>query len=179
MSSSDSLPEGKIRKRELLAALASAGFLSSSGMATANNDNRGGDHPGEGSGEDGRGRGEYSVVELGELDGIELSKYAMEIALHPNHDRGAFTAAVFGHGIQIYLADGINSPDAAPESIRQVTDGEDLVAGLEWSRNNRLQYDRGLTRYERKIPPSNTVYEATVIEEVSLEGVNSFGQFDA
>ena len=145
-------------------------------MAAGNNGNRGGDHPGEGPGKDGRGRGEYPAVELGALDGIELSRYAIEIALHPNHDRGAFTTAVFGHGIQLYLADGIDSLDAAPESVRRVTDGEGLVAGLEWSRDNRLQYDRGLTRYERKIPPSNREYEPTVVEEVSLEGVNSFGQ---
>lgn len=167
-----------VRKRALLAAIASAGGLSTTGLPVAatgdeSEDTGGGDQPGEGPGQDGRGRGRYPIVDLGQLTGVALSRYAIEVALHPNHDRAAFTSVVFDEGWRLYLAEEVSSPSDPPAQVRRVTDSQDLVAALQWSKDNRLQYDRGFTRYERKIPPSHKEYARTVVAELSFAGVNS------
>ncbi|PSP78174.1 hypothetical protein BRC81_09055 [Halobacteriales archaeon QS_1_68_20] len=54
----------------------------------------------------------------------------------------------------------------------RITETDGIVAGMEWTVDNRLRYDVNFTRYERKLPPSHKQFEPDVIEEFSLQGVS-------
>lgn len=167
-----------ISKRQLLKVIGSAGALSvtaNGALASSANqeEDDNGDHPGSGPGRDGRGRGEYPQIPDDEVPDVPLSNYATQVAFHPNHDRAVFSTAALGGGFNLYHAQGVESPDSSAESIRQITDSDELELAPELSQNNLLRYDQGYVRYERELPPSNRVFEPTVIQDPSFEGVNS------
>lgn len=154
-----------------LAAIAGPGIVSGSGAVTDGKD--GGDKPGDGPGEDGRGRGRYPKVESDRIPERGLSQYITQVAMHPAHDRAAFTTAAFEGRFQLYVAEGVTDSDDTPNGVWQITDAGAMELGPEWRDGNFLRYNLGLVRYEVKLPPSNKVFEPTVIDEMSLAGVNS------
>lgn len=166
----------ELRKRRLLRAIGS-GVLVSTGaesvLASPGPGDEGTDLPGDGPGKNGRGRGEYPKIPEGGTPTVPISAVATQIAYHPNHDRAIFTSAVFDERFELYVAEGVDGPAATSDDIWLLTDTERPVLAPEFLKNNRIRYNRNLTRYERKLPPSNKVYESEIIEENSLVGVNS------
>lgn len=172
-----------IGKRHLLRAIGGSGFASmtatgalasgKSGDDTGGSNNGGGDHSGTGPGEDGRGRGEFPKIPDEKVPDAPVSSYATQIALHPNHDRAALSTAVFADVFELYVAEGVEDRDSVANALWRITDSDDLELAPAWRKENLLQYNQGFVRYERKLPPSNKVFESRVIEDPSFAGVNS------
>jgi len=118
-------------------------------------------------------RDEFPRVDEEEIPASPISEYASQIAFHPNQRRAAITTGEFGDGLQLYIVERVRDADSVADVAWQITEFEGIVAGMEWDANNRLRYNEWFTRYERKLPPSNKIFEPSVIDEMSFEGVNS------
>lgn len=167
-----------MRKRKLLRVIGSTGCLSitaNSALASTKDpdESNNGEQSGSGNGSNGREREEYPQIPDEEVPDVPISDYATQIAFHPNHDRVAFSTAVFNDSFELYVAEGVDDQDSAAEAIWQITDSERMELAPEWFQNNRIQYNQGYVRYERRLPPSNKIHAPTIIEDPSLEGVNS------
>lgn len=174
--------EISFHKRRLLQAIGTGVVLSASSQTAlagpdkgdGNDDqNDGGDLPGDGPGKGGRGRGEYPKVPKDEAPTVPISDLATQIAYHPNHDRAIFTTAAWGEMFELYVAHDVSGPESTSSEIWRLTETTEPVLAPEFLKHNRIRYNRDFTRYERKLPPSNKVYESKIIEEYSTRGVDS------
>lgn len=129
------------------------------------NDGRNGDTPGEQNDRD-----EYPRVD--DVPDEPIAEYATQVAMHPNQRRAALTTARFGDGFQLYVVQRVQDSTSVADTAWRITETDGIVAGMEWTVDNRLRYDVNFTRYERKLPPSHKQFEPDVIEEFSLQGVS-------
>jgi len=67
-----------------------------------------------------------------DLDEYEIQEVALEYAAHPVRDIVAFTTITPEHGFQLFLARGVASPDAVPDSVDVLTDAEHGVHAPSW-----------------------------------------------
>jgi len=95
-----------------------------------------------------------------------LKRIGTQIAFHDAQSRAAFISAAFEKGIELYVAEGVREKDDVPSAVYQIT--TDSVGGVynpTWERGNRLSFQRNLSRYSLKIPPSYKVLEHKMEKE--------------
>lgn len=86
------------------------------------------------------------------------------IAEDPKHNRIAFVTNVFEQGLELYLADGVESRDETASEIFQITSGSSIgVMDLVWDNRNRLEYWNDGKIYQLKLTPSNKIFEPNQI----------------
>lgn len=79
-----------------------------------------------------------------------VEKIAFETATNPVRQVVAFTTTVFGDGLELYIAKGIDDPSEVPKSVDRVTDSEAGVHGLSWESPVRLRYSQDGRTVERQ-----------------------------
>lgn len=117
-------------------------------------------------------RDEYPRVDESAIPDEPISDYSTEVVFHPNQRRAAITTGRFGDGLQMYIVRRVSDESSVADAAWRITDTDGIVGAMDWTRNNRLEYDAAFKRYRRKLPPSQKVFEREVVEEVSFEGVN-------
>lgn len=117
-------------------------------------------------------RDEYPRVDESAIPDEPISDYAAELAFHPNQRRAAITTGAFGDDFQLYVVQRVADETSVADAAWRITDSDGIAGAMEWTRNNRLEYDDAFKRYRRKLPPSHKVFDRRVVEEVSFEGVN-------
>ena len=165
----------KVGKRRWLKLLcASVTFNSTADVVSASDSHGEGSHlPGDGPGRGGRGRGEYPKLSEEETPPVPIAEVALQISYHPNQDRAVFSAGSFGDGLELYVAEGVSGEADTSSDIWLLTDTDGPVLAPELTNDNLLKYNTDFTRFERRFPPSNRMFESEVIEEDSVQGVNS------
>ena len=142
----------QLNRRRFLGVIGTGSVLSgASGVSAAK--------PGK-SGSKGPKFTKYNSKELAALlDGQNrpVNDIALEIAEHPKRPFIAFTTPVLGDGFQMYLANGISSPDEKPHTVTKISDAEAGVHALSWVGNKTVRYSQDGKTFVRTVVPSRAL----------------------
>lgn len=105
----------------------------------------------------------YNSRELAALlDGQNrpLNDIALEIAEHPKRPFIAFTTPVLGDGFQMYLANGVSSPDEKSSTVTKITDAKAGVHAPSWVDNKTLEYSQDGKTFVRTVVPGRALTQS-------------------
>ncbi|WP_139210801.1 hypothetical protein [Natrinema salaciae] len=88
------------------------------------------------------------------------------VAKHPSQDRVAFISPYGEGALDLFIAEGIQSPNDKADAVYRITDAPEAgVYAPEWLQGNHLAFQQNFTRYSVNIPQNYLIEEKTVLDE--------------